>query len=319
MRRAKAWAMIALVALWAVLAPGTARAVAGQDAPEFTAAVEAWLQGREETALENLSALAADGNAAAQILLAILDVTPAYQGDFLSGLPRDRRIALMRAPGGLSGQSWMRVAAGDEPLAQAWLRLWDGDAPAEVVLDFARLGEVRASHFAARQLHSREKRGFGAMADDPAFPPSLMPLAILDWQGDDPARARGARGALPGGHPGGRMLALPSPSPEALWLWAESDPLAANLRQTLTGLCPASDDPAQDLAAFLAQTGGFWALAWIGPPSEALVDPLRYAASPLAAQVARRLLRDRSATGGAAPGAGSLPASPCIAALLAEG
>ena len=311
MRVLRAWIMAMAFAVSAALAPALAAPVAGQDDPAFKAAVSDWLQASEGPALTALSQLAAQGNAAAQVFLAIIDTTPAYQGDWLTSLPRAQRIAVLRAPGGLSGQNWMRVAAEREPLAQAFLTLWDGDATADVVLDFARLGERRVAHMAARQLFSRERRGFGAIGDDPAFPPSLLPLAIRDWQDDDPARAKAALAGLAPGDPGRKVVGLGDPSDAALLLWAQDHPLGANLLKTLGTLCPGSALRAEDLAAYLSQAGGFWALAWLGPPSERLVDPARYAASPQAAQTALRLLR-----AGPLAGPQAIAASPCIAALL---
>lgn len=307
----RAWMTGAALALWAALSPVGAGTVAGQDAPAFEAAVTDWLAGREEVALGALSGLAQEGNAAAQILLAIIDTTPAYQGDWLATLPRASRVAVLRAPGGLSGTNWMRIAAQEEPLAQSFLRLWDGDATTDVVLEFARLGELRSAHMAARQLFSREKRGFGAIADDPDFPASLLALAIRDWQRDDPARAAAALGRLDPGDPGRSIAGLPAPLPTAQIDWARKHPPAAQLLETLEGLCPGSAVTAEDLAAYLSQSGGFWALAWIGPPSQSLIDPARYGSSPQASATALRLLR----RGGLA-GSETLAASPCIAGLV---
>lgn len=311
MRGLRAWMIGAGLGCWSLVAPALAAPVAGQEAAGFEAALTDWLEGREQPALTALSGLAGQGNAAAQILLAIIDTTPTYQGEWLSGLPRDQRIAVLRAPGGLSGQNWMRVAAESEPLAQAFLHLWDGNATTAVVLDIARLDEPRLAHLAARQLFTREKRGFGAIAGDPAFPPGLLPLAIRDWQDDDPDRAKAARDGLDAGDPGRRLIGLTDPSPEALLAWAQQHPLAANLLETLSGLCPGSVGPEQDLAAYLAQSGGVWALSWVGPPSASLMDPARYAASPKAAQTTVNLLRSGNL---AAPE--TLAASPCIKALV---
>jgi hypothetical protein len=54
-------------------------------------------------------------------------------------------------------------------------------------------------------------------------------------------------------------------------------------------------------------------MAWIGPPSEMLIDPLRYATSPKAAETASNLLRG---TYFAEPDL--FAASPCIAELTAR-
>lgn len=287
--------------------------IAGRNDLAFSAAITAWLAGDEATALPALAALASRGNAAAAIQLGLIDSIPAYQGDWLASLPRDGRIAVLRAPGGISGRNWLLEAAETEPLAQVWLRLWDGDASVEVVRDFARLGELRAAHMAARQLFLRQKRSFGALAEDPDFPPSLMPLAILDWQKSDPARAAHALGELSPGDPALRVLGQDAPMPEALLIWAQHHPLAQNLVAALGRICPGDPITPEDFAAYLGQSGGSWALAWAGPPSQGLIDPGAYAKSPKAAETALNLLR-----GGPLIDAETLAKSPCLQSLLSQ-
>lgn len=72
-------------------------------------------------ALQALSELARDGNLAAQVLLGQLAQRPASTAHATESLTRAERISLTRAPGGLSGTSWTRVAAQTDPLAAA---LW---------------------------------------------------------------------------------------------------------------------------------------------------------------------------------------------------
>lgn len=291
------------------LAAGSMQAapVAGQDDPAYAEAVDAWLAGDEERGLRGLAGLAGRGNAAARILLALIDTTPAYQGPWLAGQSRADRIAVMRAPGGLSGQNWMLAAAATEPLAQAWLRLWDTQAPAEVVLDFARMGEGRAARMAARQLFMRERRGFGAISADPDYPADLIALAVLDLQTEDPARA-----GLAPGDPQRELLEGVLPDAALLQTWADQAPLGAELVAAVRGVCPQGDLVPGDLAAYLAQSGGFLAAAWFGPPSETLIDPQAYRSSPQAAQTARNLLKSDPFADGAL-----LAASPCVASALA--
>jgi hypothetical protein len=317
MRWIKAWILGGIVGFAALALSQPALAAEGRDDPAFQSAVSDWLAGDDAAAIPALSRLAASGNAASQILLALIDTTPAYQGDWLITLPRAQRMELLRAPktkpDAMSGPNWMAVAATSEPLAQAWLQLWDGDATTDVVATFARLGETRSAYFAARQLFSREKRGFGALVESGTLPEGLMPLAIRDWQQSAPDRAAAARAALEAGNPARRVLGDAAPQPEDLLAWARTDSVAAPFLVTLETLCPAPQgDPVNDLAAYLPQAGGFWALAWLGPPAEALIDPQRYAQSPRAAEVARNLLRQGNLTDPAA-----LAASPCIAALVA--
>lgn len=303
---------LAVVVIGAVCALGSPKATA-QNSSGFDTAVESWLQGQEEPAIRALADLASKGDTKAQILLALIDTTLAYQGPWVRSLPRSERLKLLRAEGGISGQSWMKIAAQSSDLAQHWLNMWDGDAKAEVILDFARQGELRAAHLAARTLHAREKHGIGALADDPAFPEILLPAAILDWQRDDPVKAKAATQQLTSGAPGQRVLGLGDPAAAELYAWAKEAPQGRALLATLAALCPASQAPAEDLAAFFAQSGGYWGLAWIGPPSETLIDPMRYATSPKAAEIAANLLRSAPL---AAPDI--MAASPCIAEVMAQ-
>lgn len=285
--------------------------MAGAADPRLAQALDQWLEAEEEPALRALAALAAEGNTAAQVFLGVVDATPAFHGDYLSRLPRAKRLALMRAPGGLSGTSWMRQAAQSDPVARGWLTLWSGEATVQVVLDLSALGEGRAARMAARQLFLREKRGFGDVAGDPAFPPALMPLAIRDWADDDPARAAAALGALHPGDPARGFLGLAPPAPDDLLAWADGHVLGSQVLAPLSVLCPDPARRAADLSAYLAQAGGWWALAWIGPPVEALIAPESFATSRMGAKVAFNLLR-----AGALADEGQLTQSDCMATVL---
>ena len=247
MGRLALWAIAALMAL-ALPLQAEVRPLAGQQEPAFQAALEAWLSGDEAKALPKLAGLAAADNRAAQVLLGLIDVTPQYQGRWLYALPRPERVALMRAPSvgssGVSGENWLRAAAADEPLAAAWVQLWDGNAKAEVMLDFARLGEESATRTAAKRLARRDAKRFGALVDDPDFPAFAMGLAIRDWQKTDPARAKAAQEALPLADPGRALIGPYKPDPLALLALAETDPALWMVDRHLATLCPNSGDVA---------------------------------------------------------------------------
>ena len=143
---ALAAALCAALVLMPVAAPGArAEPVAGQDDPAFAAALTLWLADDEAEALPALATLAADGNRAAQVLVALIDRVPDYQGPWLVGLERAERIALMRAPGARSGISWMAEAAVDTPLAALWMQSDDPDTTVATALAFAGIGEARAA------------------------------------------------------------------------------------------------------------------------------------------------------------------------------
>jgi hypothetical protein len=225
----------------------------------------------------------------------------------------------MRAPldgsSGVSGQNWLRAAAADEALAVAWVQLWDGNAKADVMLDFARLGEESATRTAAKRLARRDAKGFGALADDPDFPAFSLGLAIRDWQTTDPARAKAAQEALPLADPGRALIGPYQPDPLALLALAETDPALGMLDRHLVALCPNSGDAsarAKRLAAALDMLGGWWGLADLGPPVEALIEPDRWVASAQGKAAFVRLLPDPNPQGGAI-------LDQCLADLLLRG
>ena len=61
-------------------APASGASLAGQDDPRFVGALDLWLADDEAEALPALAALAAQGNRAAQVLLALIDANLPYQG-----------------------------------------------------------------------------------------------------------------------------------------------------------------------------------------------------------------------------------------------
>ncbi len=257
------------------VSPALADVIAGQSDPVFEAAVDLWLADDEAAALPGLAALAQDQNAAAQILLGLIDTTPALQGDWLMGQPRAARIALLRAPGGLSGQNWMRSAAATEPLAQTWLALWDADAPMTVILDFARLGEARAARVAAMTLASREMIGFAALAADPAYPAAARAFAIRDLRRSDPLRAARDAALLAPADPQGEILGLRPNSQADTAAWLASNPEGDALVAFCAVTCPDADQAACQAASYQA-LGGYWEVMDLGSPVEAIIASDRF-------------------------------------------
>jgi hypothetical protein len=281
------WFLVVL----ALLQPcGTVRAeVAGQGDPGFVAAQNLWLAGDEAQSLPALSRLAQDGNTAAQLLLGVIDTTAGLQGDWLMALPRQGRIDLLRAPGGISGMNWLRLA--DDPIARAWLQLWDGQATAEVILTFARLGEARAAREAGLVLAARQKSGFGAVADDPVYPHALLALAIRDWRLHDPDRARAAEAALPPGDPQHEVLDFtPRATPQALTEWIATAPEGAPLLAFCANQCPSEPAPVCHAAA-LGAVGGYFGLMRLGAPVEALMPSPDFNRSPMGIATILRQIR----------------------------
>lgn len=112
-----------LATLFFLLTAGLAFAgtssVPGSDDPQFSEARESWLDGDDLAALSTLKALAEDGNTAAQILLGRIAEEPHMHRHVTGDMARAERIDLLKSPGGLSGTSWLRVAAPSTELATA--------------------------------------------------------------------------------------------------------------------------------------------------------------------------------------------------------
>lgn len=86
---------------------------------QFINALNAWLDNDDAVAIPILSRLATEGHVPAQIFLA--RIANRVASEFVEGLSREDRNRVLRAPGGLSGKSWISVAAkAGNPLAQAF-------------------------------------------------------------------------------------------------------------------------------------------------------------------------------------------------------
>ncbi len=270
--------LMILIAVLCLAMPARSE-VAGQRDPEVQAAIGDWLSGNERDALPALAGLAASGNAAARLLLGQIDSFPALQGDWLAGLDRAGRIAVLRAPGGLSGRRW--TAGLDDPVAQVWARLWDTTANAQVVLDFSRLGEMRAAQFAALTLARRQRAGFAAVSGDPAYPASLQAYALRETGG-------GAGGL----HPGDPQRAVLGQDVDLAQFsdWAATAPQADAVVALCETLCP-SEPAAVCRPAALQALGGFWGLMPLGSPVEALLPSAVFNRSPRGIDATLRQMR----------------------------
>jgi hypothetical protein len=82
-------------------------------------AIAAWLAEDDATALPALSALAKAGDEDAMLALGVIEPRT-WESDFVRGLDRTQRIALLRKPGGLSGESWLKSVKARRALAEAF-------------------------------------------------------------------------------------------------------------------------------------------------------------------------------------------------------
>jgi hypothetical protein len=285
--------------------------VTGSEVPAFRQAVDLWLTDDDESAaLAALAALAAGGNPAAQILLGLIDKSPTLQGPWLSRLGRADRVALMRAPGGLSGRSWLSAAA-DEPLAAAWLALLRTDAGPEVGARLAGLGELRAAREALLILAAREHPALATHWHDWMD----LELAFAVWHRARPAVRAQLAAQVDPGHPQRALMGLPGTA-RGWDDWLADSPAAVPLRSLCAAECPDSQ-PACRRAA-LAALGSPAAVLTLGSPAASLISEARFQAAPRGrAAILRRMQLTADARGRPALIARTAAADACLGARLA--
>lgn len=262
--------------------------IPGQDASEFTVALETWLDDDEEAALPQLAALAQNENVAAQMLLALIDKTPSLQGPWLARSSRDERIDLMRAPGGISGRSWMHAAAQRSDLAAYWLELWRVDARPELPFDFIAAGEDRAARAMLVTLAAREIMGFHELVLRADYPQSMW---YLGWS----ALPAEAVETLEQGDPQ-RLTLGAQIADEALADWIAAAPETAALRE----FCSARCSRTADACAVAAYRGlrDYASVMTFGTPAETLIPNEVFVASPRGqAALLRRVMLTTQARG----------------------
>lgn len=258
-----------LAVMVAAVSPAVAEPPAGHDDDAFRAAVALWLHDDEAKALPRLAEQAQDGNDAARLLLALIDTTAALQGPWLAALPRADRIALMRAPGGLSGRSWIHAAADASPLAASWRALWRAEPDPALPIAFAKAAEPRAARAAVIIQSARGVRGMQAYLAHPAFPQGVSYLLVSGP--DDPL--------IDSLHPGDpQRLFIPAPHSRADFPdWLATAPEALLLRGFCTARCP--ETAATCARAASAALSDHATLLMLGTPSEVLVPAEDFAAS----------------------------------------
>jgi hypothetical protein len=291
-RRLRGLGGAALLGAWLLPLPAAAAqaTIPGADDRELTEAVEHWLHSDEDVGLIALADLAHDGNAAARLLLAIIDKTPALQGPWLAHLPREERIALLRQPGGLSGRSWLHELT-DLPLGAAWLSLMDPNTGPEVVATLTELGEARAAREALVMLAAREHPGLRTL--DPA---SIDPdLIFLLWRGaDDDRRAELLEHVTAGGAQ--HALIEGTLDTDRLQHWLTGAGAGAPLDAICAHECP--ETRALCLSNAYRALASHNALLTLGSPLEALVPQERFLATPRGREsTLRRILQTHDARG----------------------
>ncbi|WFE73230.1 hypothetical protein [Roseinatronobacter sp. S2] len=279
----------ALVVAWAGYGTAAdAEAIPGRSDPDFHSAFENWLSDEEQDALPALSRLAHDGNGAARVLLGVIDKKSALQGPWVTALSRQDRISVLRAPGGLSGQNWMTIAAPDIAYAQLWSRLWHVDGGLDIAQGFAERGDTRAVREALLVIASRRESGFPAELLAAEWFPATLSYLAADWPAlpDD----------LGTGDQGDPQLRMSGQYVDDADLrgWLGQSDLGAPLRNVCDQQCPS--DPSECSLALYKGLGSYPALAMLGSPVPDLVSSDEFYQSPRGrTSLARRIMLTRSA------------------------
>ncbi len=208
-------------------------------------AVAAWVAADDATALPALAALAQGGDTRAMLFLGAIDPRPVVT-DWALALDRQTRNALLRRPGGLSGQSWLgAIPAGDpqRPLADALLAARAGDP-----LPLLAQGQPGAAVQPLLRMFNETPGALATLSRDEPLSPTLDALVWRD--------ARDAPSAFPMASPVVRrgweevaagFATLPPESMHRLIVAAAWNP---------AGATSIGDD--RDVAAGLILTWGTW-------------------------------------------------------------
>lgn len=281
---------------------------------------QVWLHGSEAEALAGLSDLAQAGDPAAQVLIGLIDKSPALQGPWLSRLPRGHRLMLMRRPGGLSGESWLGHARGD-PVADTWLALLSVDASIETAARLAELGEARAAREAVLILAARERLDLSDGTDGggtlESWPDWMDPeLVYVVWRGVDEPRRVNLLALVPGDHPQRALMGEPV-SVDNWVQWLRDSPAASPLRAVCGTTCPDTRDAC--LRAAYEALGSHNALLTLGSPVETLIPQDEFLAAPRGQTATlRRILLSVDARGRRAQIDRARQLDRCFAEVLAQ-
>ncbi|WP_150525538.1 hypothetical protein [Roseibium sediminis] len=121
---------------------------------KFRTAIQAWLSDDDETSLNILSALAKEGDTNARLMLGRITDRPGAFSPYMLSLSRKERNTLLKAPGGLSGTSWLSVIEKDSQIAAAHLKAKNIQNGVPGIRELLELGEVGpATGYMFRQLH----------------------------------------------------------------------------------------------------------------------------------------------------------------------
>lgn len=332
---------IAALALCAVLG-GTCTVSAQEGALER--AINEWLEGRDETSLPELAALARGGNLTAQIVLGRIEVSDLGPSPYRLSLDREgyREIFRQIEPGERFGKTWLRVAdeTGDL-LAAALRRAQKPEVDPSLISMLFALGEPQASNHPIRMLavYGTEAQkeavaesevmldelrpilqSFGRdereRSDGMAVLERIAPAAVSQIAEGD-SQALGMAGVLSLGWGFGDV------SPENVWRGLVEDwLLSASETRPIAGLCTSECPDAPGACAFtmFALAGGYYEVIRADTPVETIIPQDVFVETPRARLMAlRHAAMARSGTGDVVASVSDISkVSMCAARLVAR-
>ncbi len=295
-RCAFAWLLASALMLCAPIAVAAA----------FDDALDDWLADNDYRALPALAKLARGGDTNAQLLLGVIATRP--HSPFVANLHRTERRDILRAPGGLSGKSWLHVASDlGNARARALIGVQAPPFQASAIAALVQLGEDGAAANAMLRAATYRRTDPNAaifdleLSADMAYASTVLKLSAsfqqrrLGWrQGDDPLAlvevlAAGAFNAqrpasgwsrdlslrlFPGDYRGTDAVA----AGEFLLSIAPVSRPANRLRAFCTAACP--KEVAKCAGDTVALLHGYDQIWRFGPPINALLTEDRFLASP---------------------------------------
>ena len=204
----------------------------------FRAAAADWLAGNDLPALQALGELSRAGDVDAQVLLGRIAERGALFQHVTAMMPRKDRVALLRGPGGLSGTSWLTIAAPDSALAMAFQDAANLDKKPAAASTLLRMGETDQALLTWQSLlfEGRADELINSFSEIPPylFPPEAHPLLL-----QAAAMAGENTGSFEGSQRDRGMLIPDGVSVRLNWDWPrvkdilESDGARAILRDAL--------------------------------------------------------------------------------------
>ena len=294
----------------------------GERDPALLAAVETWLADDDAESLPALAALARDGNMAARMLLARIEVTDFAFGDFVAALSREQRHDLFRPGTGKSRfrVSWTRAESDlGNPFAAVLQSSQRTGIQIEAIEALLALGETEATYHLVRKVavdgsQAERARLLEVIAPDSENAPYLRAfhdteegtttgraallhmMAQLDGVaatslalGDDAEAAAAAQYADYGFQAGTDPLTYDAGNryfgPVAAWVMSapETFPLARLCRRA----CSEAEIPACANLSF-GLIGGYYEAIRFDSPLEAVIAQSRFLESERALGMARR-------------------------------